>query len=171
MFRALASPAATLTLEAPVDAHFDIFFNRSAAGAHGRQFASQRATQGGRNGVPVVDPVAVAQDITKEGVKFKRSLRAVDAGAQRLQDRFAVALPYRLHNAALLDLILAHERAHVLRDMPAVEQPLTLSKFSFPHPFKSFVAIAEEHLGGAFLKMAQPLPSQAPAKDGERPSA
>jgi hypothetical protein len=39
MFGATFAPAATLALEAAIDAHFDVLFNRSAAGTHGREFA------------------------------------------------------------------------------------------------------------------------------------
>ena len=60
----------TLALEAPVDAHFDIPFNCTAAGANRSQFASERAAQGSGDGVPVIDPIALAQNVTKGGADW-----------------------------------------------------------------------------------------------------
>src|SRR5262245_27529392 len=94
------------------------------------------------NVVPVVDPIPVTQDVAKERVKFHFASAAIGTGAQRLQHCFTIALPYRGHDAAMLALIIATKRAHRSRDVPAVQQPLTLCKFSLPHPLESFIPIA-----------------------------
>src|SRR5437870_7382671 len=142
MFSAAASPAAALTFEASVDAHFDILFDCATARANGSKTATERAAQPRRDLMPVVDPIAVAQDVTKERVKFQWTSLAVGAAAQRFQDRFAIALPHCGHDAAVFRLVLAHQRAHILRDVPAIQQPEAPGKFSLPHPLESFVAIA-----------------------------
>ena len=63
-------PAATLTFEAAVDLHLDILFHHSAAGTHRRELAADGSAQGRRDQVPVIDSVAITQEVTKEHIKF-----------------------------------------------------------------------------------------------------
>lgn len=81
MFGATPCPATALAFEAAVDTHFDVLFNRSAARAYRGQLATERAAQPRWNSMPVVDPITIAQDVTKEGVKFRWARLAVWTGA------------------------------------------------------------------------------------------
>jgi hypothetical protein len=45
VFGSIASPTAPLAFETPIDAHFDILFNRSSARADGSKTTTERATQ------------------------------------------------------------------------------------------------------------------------------
>lgn len=60
MFGAGASPAPSLAFKAARDLHFDVLLNHSTAVAHRSELAPDRATQGARDLLPVVDPFAVA---------------------------------------------------------------------------------------------------------------
>src|ERR1700730_13538430 len=106
VFGTTSGPTASLTFEAPVDAHLDVLFDHTATAAHRRKLASDRTAQLRRNSVPVVDPVAVTQDVAKERVKFFWTTLAIWTGAQRFQHRFAVRFPDCTHDAAMLRLIL-----------------------------------------------------------------
>src|SRR5438552_12942092 len=53
MFGAIARPAATLSREAAIDAHFNILFNHSAPSTHGPELAPDGAAQGRRDQVPL----------------------------------------------------------------------------------------------------------------------
>ena len=83
MFGATFGPTASLAFEAAIDTHFDILFNHSAAGTHGREFASNRSAQRRRDQVPIIDAVAIAQDVTKEGIKFQWPSVVDRGGGQR----------------------------------------------------------------------------------------
>src|SRR6266446_2960161 len=83
MFSATLGPAAALAFEAAVNAQFNIFFNGSTAGAHRSDLAAKRATQARWDFLPVIDSVAVTQDVAKEGVKFQWASGAVSSAAQR----------------------------------------------------------------------------------------
>src|SRR5438874_11119047 len=75
---AASTPAAALAFEAPVNLHFDILFNDAAASTHRSELAIDGAMELCRNGSPVIDAIAVAQDVTKERVKLPRPDLAVD---------------------------------------------------------------------------------------------
>jgi hypothetical protein len=113
IFGAMFGPTASLAFETPVDVYLDVLFDHTAAAAHRRELAPDRAAQPCWNRVPVVDPIAVTQDVAKEHVKLFWTTLAIWTGAQRFQDRLAVGFPDCAHDAAMFRLILANKSAHL----------------------------------------------------------
>ena len=134
VFSAVAGPAAALAFEAPVDTHFDVLFNCPAARAHRSKTATKPAAQPGRDNMPVIQPVAVTQDVAKEALNSSGRVCRYRLVPSASQERFAVALPYGCHNAAIFALIIAHQRANILSDVPAIQQPMALGQILSPLP-------------------------------------
>ena len=142
MFSAASRPTAALTFEASVDVHLDILFDHTTAAAYRCKLTSDGTAQPCWNNMPVVDPVTITQDVAKELVEWFWTTLAIWTGSQRFQHRFAVGFPDCAHDAAMLGLILANKTAHFPCNVPAIQEPMSLSKFSLPHPFESFIPVA-----------------------------
>ena len=142
MFGAAATPAAALAFEAAVDAHLDVLFDHSTAGTHRSDLASDRSAQCCWDQSPVIYAVAIAQHVAKERVKLFGSALLQGTLSQGFQDCFAIGLLHRSHDALILAPIIAHQLAHTAGNVPAVQEPNCLRKFSFSHPLQTFIAIA-----------------------------
>ena len=158
---------AALAFEAAVDADFEVFLHAATAGFDPRGPTAHRAAQSGGNLLPVINAVAVAQQVTKQGAKLMGVLAAQRAGAQGLQCRLTVGVVNRLHQAAKLGVVADSEGAHGLGDVPAVQQPKVVGEVLLTQRFQPFVPVAQDSAQrGGIVRVALELEAGRPKTAG-----
>lgn len=91
---------------------------------------------------PVIDPLAIAQDVAKESVELLRAGLVQGTCAQRFEHVLTLRFPDRSHDAVVFTLVPGDKIARGPRNVPAIQEPERLGKLGFAHPLQSFIAIA-----------------------------
>jgi hypothetical protein len=130
MFGAAPIPTAALAFKATLESEnfreliwTSLFFSMTPLPQRSGAILRDRAAQFGRNHAPIVDPLAVAQDVTKKGPELLGAGLLQGAGAQCFEPGFALSFPDRSHDVAVFAFISGDKVARGPRHVAAIQEP------------------------------------------------